>query len=55
MVDTATAGSVPDWVLDLVATGFDKPEHLFGNTLRTAADVRAAAKAFKAHYEKVST
>jgi len=47
-------GSESDWVLDLVATGFDKPDHLFGNTLRSAADVGAAADAFKEHYVKVS-
>lgn len=47
-------GSESDWVLDLVATGFDKPDHLFGNTLRSAADVGAAADTFKEHYVKVS-
>lgn len=41
-------------MLDLVATGFDKPSHLFGHTLRTAADVHAAADAFKEHYVAVS-
>ena len=46
-------GSEPDWVLDLVATGFSKPLQLFGSTLRTKADVNAAADAFKADYLKV--
>jgi hypothetical protein len=35
-----------DWVLDLVATGFTKPQHLFGKTLRTQEDVDRLAAAF---------
>ena len=46
---TAGAGSEADWVLDLVATGFSKPAHLFGHTLRTKADVDAVADAFRQH------
>lgn len=42
------AGSESDWVLDLVATGFSKPESLFGLTLQTNADIDAAADAFSA-------
>lgn len=48
-----TRGSASDWVLDLVATGFTKPEHLFGDTMRSKSDVDAAADAFKAHCMKV--
>jgi len=47
------AGSESDWVLDLVATGFSKPGHLFGKTLRTNEDVGLAADGFKAHCTKV--
>lgn len=47
------AGSASDWVLDLVATGFTKPEHLLGDTMCTKNDVDAAADAFKAHCIKV--
>lgn len=42
-----------DWVLDLVATGFSKPQHLFGHTLRTHKDVEQLAVAFINSYDKV--
>jgi hypothetical protein len=48
------AGSEPDWVLDLVATGFEKDAQLFGHTMRTTDDVDAAADAFKDVHAKVS-
>jgi hypothetical protein len=41
-------------VLDLVATGFDKPAHLFGDTLRTKADVAAVADKFSTRHTKVT-
>lgn len=44
------AGSESDWVLDLVATGFDKPAALFENSMRSTEDIMEAAKAFKQHY-----
>lgn len=47
------AGSEPDWVLDLVATGFNKPDHLFGHSMRSKEDVDAAADAFKEKYTRV--
>ena len=47
------AGSESDWVLDLVATGFDKPSDMFGHSLRTTEDVKAAANAFREHYIQV--
>jgi hypothetical protein len=47
------AGSEPDWVLDLVATGFNKPEHLFGASMRDKDDVDAAADAFRDKYIRV--
>ncbi len=50
---TATAGSEPDWVLDLVATGFNKPENLFGHSMRSKDDLDAAADAFKDCYTRV--
>jgi hypothetical protein len=40
-------------VLDLVATGFNKPDHLFGHTMRCKEDVDAAADAFKEKYTRV--
>lgn len=40
-------------MLDLVATGFNKPPTLFGHTMRSKADIEAAADAFKAHCLKV--
>ncbi|WIA12631.1 hypothetical protein OEZ85_006286 [Tetradesmus obliquus] len=43
-------GSESDWLLDLVATGFDKPQQLFGNALMAREDIPAAADAFLAHY-----
>jgi hypothetical protein len=49
-----SAGSEPDWVLDLVATGFNKPEHLFGASMRDNEDVDAAADAFREKYVRVS-
>jgi hypothetical protein len=42
-------------VLDLVATGFNKPEGLFGHTMREKDDVIAAADAFKQKYTQVRT
>lgn len=55
MCNASHAGSesVSDWVLDLVATGFSKPQHLFGHTLRTRKDVEQLAVAFKCSYNKV--
>lgn len=50
----AVAGSEPDWVLDLVATGFNKPENLFGHTMQSKDDLDAAADAFKDGYTRVS-
>lgn len=47
------AGSESDWVLDLVATGFEKDIQLFGHTMRTTVDVDAAADAFKGVHTKV--
>jgi hypothetical protein len=35
-------------VLDLVATGFDKPASVYGHCMRSEADVQAAAAAFQA-------
>lgn len=49
----AGTASVSDWVLDLVATGFNKPQHLFGNTLRTIEDVDRLATAFLSRRTKV--
>jgi hypothetical protein len=49
----AVAGSEPDWVLDLVATGFNKPENLFGHTMQSKDDLDAAADAFKDGYTRV--
>jgi predicted amidohydrolase YtcJ len=46
-------GEESDWLLDLVATGFDKPQQLFGNKLMDSEDVAAAANAFRANYMKV--
>uniref|UniRef100_A0A383VMS4 ABC transporter domain-containing protein n=1 Tax=Tetradesmus obliquus TaxID=3088 RepID=A0A383VMS4_TETOB len=43
-------GSESDWLLDLVATGFDKPQQLFGNAMMAREDIPAAADAFLAHY-----
>lgn len=40
-------------MLDLVATGFNKPEGLFGHTMREKSDVIAAADAFKHKYTQV--
>jgi hypothetical protein len=40
-------------VLDLVATGFNKPEHLFGASMRDKDDVDAAADAFRDKYIRV--
>lgn len=37
---------VSDWVLDLVSTGFNKPSRFYGSTMRSDADVEAAARAF---------
>jgi hypothetical protein len=45
------SGSESDQVLDLVATGFNKPTgDLLGRTMRTQADVEAASDAFLAHH-----
>lgn len=41
-------------MLDLVATGFNKPEHLFGASMRDKDDVDAAADAFRDKYIRVS-
>jgi hypothetical protein len=48
-------GAEADWLLDLVATGFDKPQTLLGNRLMHGDDTPAAAKAFLAHYLQVGT
>lgn len=50
---TRLHGDEADWALDLVAVGFDKPQHYYGNTLRSLEDVHAAADAFMAHYVEV--
>jgi hypothetical protein len=47
-------GDESDWLLDLVATGFDKPQRLYGNALmQQQEDVEQAAEAFKASYLQV--
>jgi hypothetical protein len=46
-------GEESDWLLDLVATGFDKPQQLYGNALMASADIAAAAQAFLKHYLQV--
>lgn len=48
------AGSESDWVLDLVATGFSKPEDEFGHTMRSKADIDAAADAFSTQLDNVT-
>lgn len=49
----AAAGSEADWVLDLVAVGFDKPLGQLEGTMRTHADVQAASDAFCSAHCKV--
>jgi hypothetical protein len=46
-------GEEADWLLDLVATGFDKPQLLLGNRLMGSDDTSAASRAFLTHYLKV--
>ncbi|WIA32105.1 hypothetical protein OEZ86_002956 [Tetradesmus obliquus] len=43
-------GDESDWLLDLVATGFDKPRQLYGNALMQEQDIKPAAEAFTASY-----
>jgi hypothetical protein len=52
---TRQLGEESDWLLDLVATGFDKPRELFGNALMSPEDTSAAAAAFMTTYLKVMT
>lgn len=47
------AGSESDWVLDLVAVGFDKPLGQLEGTMRSSADVAAASDAFCSAYCQV--
>jgi hypothetical protein len=46
-------GKEADWLLELVATGFDKPQMLLGNRLMRSDDTPAAAQAFLGHYLQV--
>jgi hypothetical protein len=46
-------GEEADWLLDLVATGFDKPQLLLGNRLMGSEDTSAASQAFLTHYLQV--
>ena len=46
--------SQSDWVLDLVAIGFDKAVADGGKTMRTLQDVEAASQAFINTHSKVS-
>jgi hypothetical protein len=46
-------GDESDWLLDLVATGFDKPRQMYGNLLMQQQDIAPAAEAFTASYVKV--
>jgi hypothetical protein len=41
-------GEESDWLLDLVATGFERPLHMYGNTFKDSQDIAAAATAFEA-------
>lgn len=47
-------GDESDWLLDLVATGFDKPRQLYGNALMQEQDIKPAAEAFTASYVQVT-
>ncbi|KAG1665475.1 hypothetical protein FOA52_007607 [Chlamydomonas sp. UWO 241] len=48
--DPQRHGAASDWVMDLVNTGFRKPEKYFGRTMLSAGDLAVAADAFLARY-----
>jgi hypothetical protein len=47
-------GEESDWLLDLVAAGFDKPEEMYGNKLMASKDISTAAAAFLESYVQVN-
>jgi hypothetical protein len=50
--DASVAGVASDWVLDLVAIGFQKPKHFYGHTIRSFDELQDASTQFVACYKE---